>query len=77
MEEKDINKKFLSWENTVKGWITSLLGLLAILGSGYGYYNHHFTEMPAAVIAIAGFVFFGMRDEVPGFIRQVIKKFIG
>lgn len=75
MEDKD--KKFLAWENIIKGVITSLIGLVAILGAGYGYWNHHLSETPSAVIALVGFILFGMRDEIPGFVRQVIKKFIG
>jgi len=78
-EQKDINQKFVAWENLVKGVFTSALGMVLMIGAGYGYWNHHLNEWPAGVIGMIGFSLLWIRDQIGGFISQfvssVLKKF--
>lgn len=63
-----------AFDNFIKGPITSVLGLCAMVAAGYFWFTtDHLTNWEAGVIAIGGFTLMFMKDKLPEFIGQFFK----
>jgi hypothetical protein len=69
------------FDNFIKGPLTSLMGLVLMLASGYCWFIDYLTNWEAGGAAIIGFALLFMRDKLPGFIetffKAVLDKFSG
>ncbi len=70
-----------SFENFIKGSLTSVLGLLMLGFASYGWYTDHLDNYEGMGFGIASFALLFMRDKLPEFIGKffnaVIEKFFG
>lgn len=76
-----VGEKHTKMDNFIKGPLTSLLGLVAMIVAGYGWWQDQLTDWQAGGFGTIGFALLFMRDQIPGFITQfvkaVLKKFGG
>lgn len=61
-------------ENFIKGPVMSLLGLVAMAASFYGWWIDYLTNWEAGGFCMVGFALLFMREEIPTFIKNFVSS---
>lgn len=68
-------------ENIIKGFFTTILGIVIMSAASYGWYVDHLTDWQGGGFGTIGFALLFMRDQIPAFISKfataALEKFTG
>lgn len=58
----------------IKGPLTSILGLLIMCASAYGWWTDYLTDWQGGMFGVIGFALLWMRDVIPTWITQFVNS---